>query len=545
MELVELLNGGFQPKRYRPGGVGNWSGHLPFAHDLIAATKPNLLVELGTHYGESYFGFCQSVRENDIACSCYAIDTWVGEPQAGFYDESVYSDVSAYNSAHYSDFSYLLRATFDDSVAKFSENSIDVLHIDGLHTYQAVSHDLRCWLAKVKPGGVVLVHDVMVRHADFGVWKLWEELASTGQQFSFRHSWGLGVFRKSGPDLPSNPFLSLLFDSPGDIKEHVRKFYSLCATKLQLEHESLHRHRPAEGKLVVHVYPAGPNGYSADTAIHGDIQSGSWEHLSLEILQGTAYGALRIDPSEQPGLIDLSAVVLRRPADGEIMWSAKGSDELAALSTGGTLIRVNESETKEFARFFSHGTDPQLFLPLLETTRFDQPLLLEIWLRIDTNTASLLPILEDVIRLRASIGELEAELHESHNQGSSRGLQAGSELDSVLAERDTLLNELATEREERNALVQERAALLEAQDALVHEKNALGRQHESLAADLRRLQSELYVCRTDLKRKTTEEARLRAELAQTQSVLNQALASRSWRLTKPVRMLSEKLSGRR
>jgi hypothetical protein len=32
-----LPKGEFQPRRYRPGGVGNWSGHLPFANDLIAA----------------------------------------------------------------------------------------------------------------------------------------------------------------------------------------------------------------------------------------------------------------------------------------------------------------------------------------------------------------------------------------------------------------------------------------------------------------------------------------------------------------------------
>ena len=61
-----------RPRRYRPGNVASWSGHLPFAHDLIAAVRPSLIVELGTHYGESYFAMCQAVQENAISCKCYA-----------------------------------------------------------------------------------------------------------------------------------------------------------------------------------------------------------------------------------------------------------------------------------------------------------------------------------------------------------------------------------------------------------------------------------------------------------------------------------------
>ena len=169
-------NGSFRPRRYRPGGLGNWSGHLAFANDLIAEVRPNVLVELGTHYGESYFGFCQAVNENDISCSCYAVDTWIGESHSGVYDESVYQEVSAYNSAHYGNFSYLLRTTFDEAIANFSDESIDILHIDGLHTYEAVSHDFRHWFDKVKPGGDRTDARHNGAHADFGVWKFWGEL---------------------------------------------------------------------------------------------------------------------------------------------------------------------------------------------------------------------------------------------------------------------------------------------------------------------------------------------------------------------------------
>ena len=31
-------------------------------------------------------------------------------------------------------------------------------------------------MPKIRPGGILLLHDVNVRSRDFGVWKIWEEL---------------------------------------------------------------------------------------------------------------------------------------------------------------------------------------------------------------------------------------------------------------------------------------------------------------------------------------------------------------------------------
>jgi O-antigen biosynthesis protein len=171
----------------------SWAGHIPFAMWLVKQCKPPLIVELGTHTGHSFFSFCQSVRQYSIGTKCYAVDTWQGDHQSGFYGEEVFNDVFQHNESLYHDFSTLLRMTFDEALSRFSDHSIDLLHIDGLHTYEAVKHDFDTWLPKMSSRGIILFHDIAVQDGDFGVWKLWEELSRCYPNLSFDHSFGLGV----------------------------------------------------------------------------------------------------------------------------------------------------------------------------------------------------------------------------------------------------------------------------------------------------------------------------------------------------------------
>ncbi len=173
-----------------------WLGHLPFAAWVIQEASPKIFVELGTHWGHSYFSFCQSVVEAGISVKCYAVDTWHGDEHAGQYNDEVFDKVNAHHQEHYAGFSRLLRMTFDEAVIYFANESIELLHIDGLHTYEAVRHDFETWLPKLAPGAVIMFHDINVREREFGVWKLWEELQmSYPNNLEFVHSHGLGVLQ--------------------------------------------------------------------------------------------------------------------------------------------------------------------------------------------------------------------------------------------------------------------------------------------------------------------------------------------------------------
>jgi hypothetical protein len=199
-----------------------WLEHGPFAFWIVNALKPRVLAELGTHNGFSYFAFCEAISRLHLETNAFALDTWKGDDHAGFYGEDVFDLVTAVNGREYTEFSTLLRGYFDESLDLFAEGSIDLLHIDGRHGYDDVKHDFESWLPKMSDRGVVLFHDIAEHQADFGVWKLWEEVAEKYPSFAFEHGHGLGV-AAVGEAVPAA--ISALFSAGDSEAESIRTFY--------------------------------------------------------------------------------------------------------------------------------------------------------------------------------------------------------------------------------------------------------------------------------------------------------------------------------
>jgi hypothetical protein len=186
-----------KPQSLKPSyaAPSSWWQHVPIAHWLVATLQPVTVVELGTHYGVSFFAFCEAAERQSPKSFIYAVDTWSGDDQAGKYGEEVFNRVSNHQQMFHNHRSRLLRSTFDEAADHFGNSTIDLLHIDGLHTYEAVSHDLENWMPKLKPGSTILFHDTNVREGEFGVWLLWKELQDRPdmQCIELRNGHGLGI----------------------------------------------------------------------------------------------------------------------------------------------------------------------------------------------------------------------------------------------------------------------------------------------------------------------------------------------------------------
>ena len=208
-ELVQLLSRPivFQmPKRLLP--PPSWTMHTPYAMWLIDVLRPRTFVELGAFKGTSYCAFCQAVKELQVGTKCFAVDTWQGDPHSNFYGDEVFQNLKTHHDEHYAAFSTMVRKDFDSALPDFEDGSIDLLHIDGFHTYEAVKHDFETWLPKVSDRGVILFHDISVREKDFGVWQFWDEVKARYPHLEVAFGNGLGTLLV-GSEIPPE-FVSIV-----------------------------------------------------------------------------------------------------------------------------------------------------------------------------------------------------------------------------------------------------------------------------------------------------------------------------------------------
>ena len=163
-----------------------WDGHKELAHWLVKRLKPKVTVELGVDYGYSLFTLAK-----DNPGQVYGIDLFEGDEHAGARESDQYNKVLDFKARHSLDHVHIIRDSFENQAENWTQ-LIDILHIDGLHTYEAVKRDFENWAPYMRKTGIILFHDTdMEFDDDFPVRRFFASLP--WPRLNFLNSAGLGV----------------------------------------------------------------------------------------------------------------------------------------------------------------------------------------------------------------------------------------------------------------------------------------------------------------------------------------------------------------
>ena len=137
-----------------------WVGHAEIAVFLVNSFNPNVIVDLGVDYRNTY--------------------------------EIVLNKYNQLKERYSIDNIEFIKSDFND-LAKIWDKQIDILHIDGLHTYEAVKLDFDTWSKFTNENSIILFHDVEAFPDSVG--KFFSELG--GHKLIHTGSAGLGIYTQN------------------------------------------------------------------------------------------------------------------------------------------------------------------------------------------------------------------------------------------------------------------------------------------------------------------------------------------------------------
>jgi predicted O-methyltransferase YrrM len=166
--------------------------------ELAAARSPRAVLEIGTAQGGTLFLFSRTAEPEAILVS---VDL---PAELGGYARERGRLYQSYRRARQS--LHLVRAdshartTFESVRDLFAGRAVDVLFIDGDHTYEGARADYETYRELVAPGGLIAFHDIVPSSEDRvgGVPQLWRELRGQPGARELVESWkqdgyGIGV----------------------------------------------------------------------------------------------------------------------------------------------------------------------------------------------------------------------------------------------------------------------------------------------------------------------------------------------------------------
>lgn len=162
--------------------------------------RPDKILEIGSFYGGTLWHWSQCPRTDKIQ-NIVSVDYLIG-PLDTRYDEMMESRRKWHSwMTNVSQFDDIQGDSHDPNTIErvrkiFPHNDVDFLFIDGDHSYEGVKRDYHDYSKFVKPGGLIVFHDVSGL-AD--VKRFWDEVRANNKSIEIvesPRSWGIGIIEK-------------------------------------------------------------------------------------------------------------------------------------------------------------------------------------------------------------------------------------------------------------------------------------------------------------------------------------------------------------
>ena len=172
---------------------------------FISGIEPHNVLEIGCKLGGTFNILCELSTGKKISVDLPGgiHGGWMmkGHPYMG----DVFMDRNSFFNMRYPDVSMITGNSHETDTLNQVEDAlageqVDLLFIDGDHTYEGVKQDYEDYKQFVKPGGWIAFHDINDtehhREIDVYVGKLWNELEGNKIEFNVNKHWaGIGVIQ--------------------------------------------------------------------------------------------------------------------------------------------------------------------------------------------------------------------------------------------------------------------------------------------------------------------------------------------------------------
>jgi len=166
------------------------------------ADKPKIIMEIGTARGGTLFLFSRIFPKNSFIIS---LDLPGGEFGAGYpwWEIPLYKSFSKDKQIHLIRVDSHKIKTLEKVKNILGDRKIDLLFIDGDHTYRGVKKDFQFYNPLVRKGGIIAFHDI-VQHplgSKCQMVRFWSEIKKRYDYKEFVEDWqqnwaGIGVIKK-------------------------------------------------------------------------------------------------------------------------------------------------------------------------------------------------------------------------------------------------------------------------------------------------------------------------------------------------------------